>query len=652
MPSKKNSKKNNSKTMTDEERQQVFAKYNTVTSVVQEVEEIQEIKSDVKVDNNLKSPVVCFMGHVDAGKTSLMDAIRGTTIQSGEAGGITQSIGSSFVPIEHIREITKNIKGKFSVEHNIPGVLIVDTPGHSAFSSMRDRGSSLCDIAILVVDLNKGIQPQTEESIKMLKEKNIPFLIAASKLDMIYDWESSGEINLRKSLKLQSEAANNTLMGQLEDIKYDFSKLDIEAEFYFKNKTPNKTHSIVPISTKTNEGLSDILSLLVYISQNWMSKKITYRNILDATIMESVLDSKLGWVVDVILSNGTINVGDKLAVTTNVGSKIATVRNILIPPQLTQDRTKVSWRKETSVRASQGIRIIGSNLESCMAGSSIFQITDKMDESSALKAASNEFDKFWKSFKWDTRGVCLIAPTIGELDAAYNILREENIPIMKGEISNFNKKVAERYACVLEEEKNKENKIILYFHSNKLSGKQEDEYNNISNTLGLTLAHNTVVYHLVDIYKKLKKQFLEERKKELSATGEAIFPCELQILKDHIYMKGGADDLLFGVKVKAGRLIKGTPLISDKQIHLGKVVSIQKNHSEQNEAKLRDEVCIRIKNETNISFGRQLDNKDMIISEITRDSIDELKENFKDDMLKSDWVLIIDHMKRLGIKRQ
>ena len=111
-----------------------------------------------------------------------MDAIRGTKIQQGEAGGITQTIGSSFVPIEHIREVTKSIKGKFSVEHNIPGVLIVDTPGHSAFSSMRDRGSSLCDIAILVVDINKGIQPQTEESIKMLKEKKVPFVIALLRL--------------------------------------------------------------------------------------------------------------------------------------------------------------------------------------------------------------------------------------------------------------------------------------------------------------------------------------------------------------------------------------------------------------------------------------------------------------------------------------
>ena len=655
MPSKNNkskSKKTVTKPMTDEERQQLLAKYNTTNITVQkETPVVEEPKSDVNILDNLKSPVVSFMGHVDAGKTSLMDCIRGTSIQAGEAGGITQSIGSSFVPIEHIREVTQNIKGKFSVEHNIPGILIVDTPGHSAFSSMRDRGSSLCDIAILVVDLNKGIQPQTEESIKMLREKKVPFVIAASKLDMIYDWTPSNEINLRKVLKNQTEGATNTLMGALEDIKFDFSKLDIEAEFYFKNKTPNKTYSIVPISTKTKEGLSDLLSLIVYISQNWMSKKIVYKDKLDATIMESILDPKLGWVADVILSNGTLKVGDKLAVTTNNGSKLSTVRNIWIPPQLTQDRTKVNWRKESSVKASMGIRIIGSNLEGCMAGSSIFQVSDTMNEKTALENATNEFDKFWKSFDWEDRGIYLVAPTIGELDAAYNIMKEEKIPILRGEISNFNKKVAERYTCSLEEEKNKENRVVMYFHSNKLTGKQEEEYDAICKELDIHLIHSTIVYHLVDEYRKKKQEFLEERKKQLSASGEAVFPCELQILKDHIYMKGGNDDLLFGVKVKAGRLIKGTPLVSDKKISLGRVVSIQKNHSEKDEANIRDEVCIRVKNDTNVSFGRHLDSKDMIISEITRNSIDELKANFRDDMSKTDWMLILDHMKKLGISK-
>ena len=648
MPSKKN--KSNGKKLTEEERAKLLSKYNFTSIPKKEMPVAPEKVSDVNINKDFKSPVVSFMGHVDAGKTSLMDCIRGTKIQQGEAGGITQSIGSSFVPIEHIRDVTKNIKGKFSVEHNIPGVLIVDTPGHSAFSSMRDRGSSLCDLAILVIDINKGIQPQTEESIKMLKEKNVPFVIAATKIDMIYGWKKTSEINLRKVLKEQEESTTQIMQSMMEDLKYEFSKLDIDAVFYFNNKTPNKTYSIVPISTQTNEGLSDLLSLLVYISQNWMSKKITYKDTLDATIMESILDPKLGWVLDVILSNGTLNVGDKITVTTQEGVKISSVRNILTPPQLTQDRTKVSWTNNTSIKASQGIRIIGSNLENCIAGSSIFKIEN--NEVETIEKAKQEFDKFWKSFEWDNKGVCLVAPTIGELDAAYNLLKLEQIPIAKGEISNFSKKVADRYFSLTEEEQLKENKIIFYFHSKPITGKQEDEYSSLCKDLGLTFLHNMVIYQLIDQYKDTKKKFLEERKKENSEKGKAIFPCELQILKDHIYMKGGNDDLLFGIKVRAGRLLKGTPIITEKKVKLGKVTSIQKNHKEISEAKLRDEVCIRIKNESNISFGRQFASSDKLISELSRDSIDELKLNFRDEMEKSDWKLVIEHMGKLDISKK
>jgi translation initiation factor 5B len=648
MPSKKN--KSNGKKLTEEEREKLLSKYNFTSTPKKEMPVVPKKVSDVNINKDYKSPVVSFMGHVDAGKTSLMDCIRGTKIQQGEAGGITQSIGSSFVPIEHIREVTKNIKGKFSVEHNIPGVLIVDTPGHSAFSSMRDRGSSLCDLAILVIDINKGIQPQTEESIKMLKEKNVPFVIAATKIDMIYGWKKTSEVNLRKVLKEQEESTTQVMQSMMEDLKYEFSKLDIDAVFYFNNKTPNKTYSIVPISTQTNEGLSDLLSLLVYISQNWMSKKITYKDTLDATIMESILDTKLGWVLDVILSNGTLNVGDKITVTTQDGVKISSVRNILTPPQLTQDRTKVSWTNNSSIKASQGIRIIGSNLENCIAGSSIFKIEN--NEFEIIEKAKQEFDKFWKSFEWDSKGVCLVAPTIGELDAAYNLLKLEQIPIAKGEISNFTKKVADRYFSLTEEEQLKENKIIFYFHSKPITGKQEDEYSSLCKDLGLTFLHNMVIYQLIDQYKETKKKFLEERKKENSEKGKAIFPCELQILKDHVYMKGGNDDLLFGIKVRAGRLLKGTPIISEKKVKLGKVTSIQKNHKEVTEAKLRDEVCIRIKNESNVSFGRQLASSDKLISELSRDSIDELKLNFRDEMEKSDWKLVIEHMSKLDISKK
>ena len=635
---------------TIEARKQILERYTTGSTAEYKPRD-ENINKDenININKDLKSPVVSFMGHVDAGKTSLMDLIRGTKIQQGEAGGITQTIGSSFVPIKYIREVTKSIKGKFAVEPNIPGILIVDTPGHSAFSSMRDRGSSLCDIAILVIDINKGIQPQTEESIKMLKEKKVPFVIAATKIDMIHGWKKTSETNFRKVIKEQDETTTSIFQSMLEDMKYEFSKLDLDAVFYFNNQKPSTTYSIVPISTQTGEGISDLLSLLVYISQNWMSGKIKYKEELDATIMESVQDPKLGWALDVILSNGTISIGDKIVVTTQDGIKVSTIRNIFTPPPLAQDRHKVTWVSNKSIRASQGIRIIGSNLELCIAGSSIFKIDN--NEKEIIEKANNEYNKFWKSFEWDTSGIYLVAPTIGELDAGYNILKTESLPIIRGEISIFSKKVADKYSALIQDEKFKENKVILYFHSNPITGKQEEEFKNICKDVQITFLHSTVIYHLVDEYKKLKETFLNERKKANSESGKAIFPCELDILKDHVYLKGGADDLLFGVKVKAGRLMKGTPITTVSKVYLGRVTSIQKNNKELDEAKVRDEVCIRIKNEDKIGFGRHFTHSDQLISKITRESIDELKTNFRDDMDKHDWNLIIDHISKLNIKK-
>ena len=647
MPKNKKSKK-----MSQEERERILSRL--VTNVTpKKVEEDKKI-DELNIDESLKSPVVSFLGHVDAGKTSLMDIIRGTSIQQGEAGGITQGIGSSFVPIQYIRNITKSIKGKYAVDPNIPGILIVDTPGHSAFSSMRDRGSSLCDIAILVIDLNSGIQPQTEESIKILKEKNVPFVIAATKIDMIYGWKKTEEINLRKVMKQQDESVVLTMQSMMEDLKYELSKLDVAAEFYFQNKTPERVHSIVPISSVTKEGLSDLLSLIVFISQNWMSNKITYKNKLDATVMEALLDTKLGWVLDVIISNGTLNVGDKIVVTTQSGPKISSIRNILIPPHLTQDRHKVSWQSVSTIKASQGIRIIGSNLENSIAGSSIFKISkEHNNEEKVIELANLELEKFWKSFEWDRRGVYLVTPTLGELDAAYNVLKEEKISIIKGEIGNMSKKYIDKYNSLIMEESLKENRVILYFHSKKLSTNEEDELNAICKDNNIVLLHDLVIYSLVKKYNDNKEKFKKERKESSSNEGKVIFPCELMILKNNIFRRGGKQGLLFGVKVMKGKLLKGTPLITKNKVSIGKICSIQKNGKDLTEAGIREEVCISLipPEKTNITFGRQIKETDELIAEISRESIDELKLNFKDEMEQSDWKMIVDHMGILDIKR-
>ena len=138
---------------------------------------------------NLRQPVVVVLGHVDSGKTSLLDKMRGTAVQSREFGGITQHIGASLFPIETIKDITGNLYERISkYETQIPGLLVIDTPGHEIFANLRMRGGSAADIAILVVDVNKGLEAQTIESIEILRKRKVPFVIALNKVDMLSGW--------------------------------------------------------------------------------------------------------------------------------------------------------------------------------------------------------------------------------------------------------------------------------------------------------------------------------------------------------------------------------------------------------------------------------------------------------------------------------
>lgn len=640
-------KNKNMKKMTEEQRQALIASYNTNIIIKPKIEEIKEEEKDDKlqIDENLKSPVISFMGHVDAGKTSLMDLIRNTEIQNNEVGGITQSIGSSFVPIEHVRSLTRTIKGKLSVPHNIPGLLIIDTPGHCAFNNMRDRGSSLCDIAIVVIDIFKGVQPQTIESISMLKEKNVPFVIVANKIDRIDSWEDTGEVNLRKTLKKHSYLFEQTLSSMIEDIKYELMNYEINSEYFLNNSNLKSTYSIIPISTKSREGIPDLLSLIVFISQNWMDSKITYRDNLNATVMETNLDNKNGWTIDLILKNGTINIGDRLVVTSSEGINISTVRNLLLPPDLKQKIKNNDWMRVDSVRASRGVRVIGSNLDNVLSGTRVYRIDDRLSEESAIERASEDIQSYWNRFDWNSSGVYLLAQTFGELDAGYNILREENINILRGDIGNISIRHIENYLMLIEQEELLENRVFMYFHSNEITESKLEEINQLCQIRNIRFIHNQVIYQLVSQYNHIRDELVNDRKNKLISSGTVSFPCKLKILKDHIYLRGGDDDFLLGVRVLVGKLKSGTVLVSDDSVELGEVMSIEKNNDSVLEADERDEVCIRIRNDNGLYYGRHVNFGNKLYSRMDREIIDKLKRDYRDDMKKEWWLLIKDELK-------
>lgn len=590
---------------------------------------------------SIRAPIISVMGHVDAGKTSLMDMLRnGTKVQFNEAGGITQSISCSMIPINIVEPHVKAIEGKFKTEQIIiPGLLLIDTPGHMSFNIMRERGSSLCDIAIVVIGLHEGVKPQTIESITMLKNKKIPFIVIMSKLDTLDGYKKTGETTLQKALKQQSAQTISYMESYIEDLKYELSKFGVTAEFYHKNKKPNSVYYIVPISSKTKEGLSDILALITYIAQNMMASKLTISNIINCTVMDCIQQENM-WVIDVILKNGQINIGDTFAVASEEGAKLITVRNLYYHMM---DKLECT----SNAIPSAGVRIVCSNAEGTYTGVQLHSTINGTD--SALDMAQTEMKKYWSQYQLADEGIVIMAPTFGELDAMYNVYTTNNIPICHMLVGKLKERHIKRISPVMEKNIKKEYKCIVYFDDMLQSTYDLLQVDNIN------IIYNPVVFQGMEQWITYREHCITERKQEMKVQiekqimqGKIVFPCILSILPQYIFKKGGADDILLGVKVCNGRLFCGTN-VNCNELNIGRVICIEKDKKPLTHANINDEVCIKIENKKHYVYDKHFTYTDHIISTITRESIDMLKLYYKEEMSQDDWALVILLMKQLNI---
>ena len=225
------------------------------------------------------------MGHVDTGKTKWLDKVRQTSVQEGEAGGITQQIGATYFPVEALREKTMVLnKGNF--DFKVPGLLIIDTPGHESFTNLRSRGSSLCNIAILVVDIMHGLEAQTLESIRLLRDRKTPFIVALNKVDRLYDWKPTPNNAFQDSLAQQPVHTQKEFEERASKVMLAFAEQGLNAELYYKNKSMGRYVSLVPTSALSGEGVPDMLQLLVSLTQTRMSQSLMYLSEIECTVLE------------------------------------------------------------------------------------------------------------------------------------------------------------------------------------------------------------------------------------------------------------------------------------------------------------------------------------------------------------------------------
>ncbi|KAJ4966232.1 hypothetical protein NE237_018081 [Protea cynaroides] len=595
--------------------------------------------------DNLRSPICCIMGHVDTGKTKLLDCIRGTNVQLGEAGGITQQIGATYFPAENIKERTNELKADAKLR--VPGLLVIDTPGHESFTNLRSRGSGLCDIAILVVDIMHGLEPQTIESLNLLKMRNTEFIVALNKVDRLYAWKTCPNAPIQKALKQQSNDVQNEFKMRLTQIITQFKEQGMNTELYYKNKEMGETFSIVPTSAISGEGIPDLLLLLVQWTSKTMVEKLMFSDEVECTVLEVKVVEGLGTTIDVVLVNGILREGDQIVVCGMQGPIVTTIRALLTPHPMKEIRVKGQYLQHKELKAAQGVKIAAQGLEHAIAGTGLYVVGPDDDVEEIKEAAMQDMKSVMGRIDRSGEGVCVQASTLGSLEALLEFLKSPavNIPVSGISIGPVHKKDVMRASVMLE--KKKEYATILAFDV-----KVTPEARELAEETGVRIFIADIIYHLFDQFKHYIDNLKEEKKKE--AAEEAVFPCVLQIIPNCIFNK--KDPIVLGVDVIEGIAKVGTPVCIPSRdfIDIGQIASIEINHKQVDVAKKGSKVAIKIAS-TNAEdqqkmFGRHFDEDDELVSHITRKSIDVLKANYRDELSIEEWRLVVKLKNLFGIQ--
>ncbi|XP_058203416.1 eukaryotic translation initiation factor 5B-like isoform X1 [Rhododendron vialii] len=547
---------------------------------------------------NLRSPIYCIMGHVDTGKTKLLDCIRGTNVQEGEAGGITQQIGATYFPAENIRERTKELKADAKLK--VPGLLVIDTPGHESFNNLRSRGSGLCDIAILVVDIMHGLKPQTIESLNLLKMRNTKFIVALNKVDQLYGWKACRNAPIVKTMKQQAKDVQLEFDRRLTDVITQFKEQGLNTELYYKNKEMGETFSIVPTSAISGEGIPDLLLLLVQWTQKTMVDKLMYSNEVQGPI-------------------------------------VTTIRALLTPHPMKELRVKGTYLHHKEIKAAQGIKITAQGLEHAIAGTGLYVVGPHDDLEDIKESAMEDVQSLLSRIDKSGEGVCVQASTLGSLEALLEFLKSPavSIPVSVISIGPVHKKDVMKASVMLE--KKREFATILAFDV-----KVTPEAWELADEAGVKIFIADIIYHLFDQFKAYIDNLKEEKKKE--AAEEAVFPCLLKIMPNCVYNK--KDPIILGVEILKGIAKVGTPICIPQRefIDIGRIASIQNNRKPLDYSKKGQEVSIKIvgsnSEEQQKMFGRHFDIEDELVSRVSRKSIDVLRDNYRGDLSEEEWKFV------------
>jgi len=538
----------------------------------------------------LRQPIVSVLGHVDHGKTTLLDYIRGSLVAKGEAGLITQHIGASEIPISNIKEICGPLLKKMNVEVEIPGLLFIDTPGHEAFTTLRKRGGAIADIAVLVIDINEGIKPQTNESIRFLKDFKTPFVIALTKIDRIAGWMQTEDKCFSSVFKSQPKRVQDDFEKKFYRIVGQLTEHGFTADRYDRVEDFTKKVSIVPVSSITGQGMPDLLMMLAGLAQRYLQDRLSLTpGEGKGTVLEVKEFKGLGITIDVILYDGEIRTGDWLV----IGIKdiiITKTRAMLKPNPMCEMRVEKVFIPVKSVTAAAGVKIAAPDLEKVIAGSPLRAVRKKERIEEVIKDIEAEVSEV--EIVTENSGVIIKADTLGSLEAMVKTLKEINVPIRKAEIGEVTKQD-------VMEIKSLPKPLIFAFNV-----KTHPEVMKTAGDNKVKIFTSNIIYRLIEDYGQWERDAAKRR--EDTMLNSVSRPGRLVIMPGYVFRQ--SKPAIVGVEVLKGIIRSGNRLVRSGKI-IGEIKELQSQGENLSEAKAGEKMAVSIDGGT---VGRNIDEGDVL----------------------------------------
>ena len=570
----------------------------------------------------IRSPIVSVLGHVDHGKTTLLDYIRGSTVADREAGGITQHIGATEIPNDTIEEICGNFISRLTIKDLIPGLFFIDTPGHAAFTSLRKRGGALADLAVLILDINEGFKPQTYEALNILKMYRTPFIVVANKIDMIFGWETHEGASFKESFNQQAQSVKQDLDTKVYEIVGTLHKEGFQSERFDRVSDFSSQITIIPISARSGEGIIEVLAMLLGLAQEYLTEQLEINE--DAPAKGTVLEIKeevgLGLTIDSIIYDGVLRTNDEIALMTSSNEVLTTkIRSILRPLPLEEMRdSKKKFQKFDEVVAAAGIKIAAPNLDEVVSGSPLRVLSESEDvEAEILKEIEDI------TISTEDEGILVKADTLGSLEAIVKLLKELDIPIREADIGDISRRDIINSSIALNE--NDAHGAIIAFNVSIHQNSEEDLKNS-----DVKLFQGDVIYQIIEDYEAWIDEIEKAKKK---AFYDAIIkPAKFMSLPKLVFRQ--SKPAIIGIESLSGTIKQGQTLINKNGEYVGVIASMEDKGETLPDIPRGQRVAMAIKDAI---VGKHFDEGDELYVDIPEKHYKFIEREFKDKLTEDEF---------------